>query len=51
LRDQFKQLKLGQQQRVVDYTMDVVMKKFKEFRYSYHGYATDNPKRPANYNK
>lgn len=52
LRDQFKSLNAEQMQKVVDYTMDKVMKTYKDYRYGYHGYAseTENNK-SSNYSK
>ena len=52
LKDTFKKLTKEQQQKVVNYTMDSVIGKFKDYKFAYHGYANDNPNSKAtNYSK
>ena len=51
LVDQFIALKEDQKQRVINYTIDEVMKKYVNYKYGYHGYTNDDPNSKTNYSK
>ena len=51
LVDQFRALKEDQKQRVINYTMDEVMKNYVNYKYGYHGYANDYSNSKTNYSK